>query len=51
MKNISILTLSIIISILILINFYLKSIVLAIITLILCIYNLIRYFKGKKHYD
>nr|DAI29474.1 MAG TPA: FeoB-associated Cys-rich membrane protein [Caudoviricetes sp.]DAO37302.1 MAG TPA: FeoB-associated Cys-rich membrane protein [Caudoviricetes sp.]DAY25716.1 MAG TPA: FeoB-associated Cys-rich membrane protein [Caudoviricetes sp.] len=51
MKNISILTLSIIISILILVNFYFKSIVLAIITLILCIYNLIRWFKERKRYD
>ena len=51
MKNISILTLSIIISILILVNFYFKNIVLAVITLILCIYNLIRWFKERKHYD
>jgi len=48
MKNISTLTLSIIVSILILVNFYLKNLLLAVIILILCIYNLIRWIKLKK---
>nr|DAJ31087.1 MAG TPA: FeoB-associated Cys-rich membrane protein [Caudoviricetes sp.]DAK17333.1 MAG TPA: FeoB-associated Cys-rich membrane protein [Caudoviricetes sp.]DAK89808.1 MAG TPA: FeoB-associated Cys-rich membrane protein [Caudoviricetes sp.]DAU36923.1 MAG TPA: FeoB-associated Cys-rich membrane protein [Caudoviricetes sp.]DAW70620.1 MAG TPA: FeoB-associated Cys-rich membrane protein [Caudoviricetes sp.] len=48
MKNISILTLSIIVSALILVNFYFKNLVLAIIILVLCIYNLIRWIKLKK---
>nr|DAI75250.1 MAG TPA: FeoB-associated Cys-rich membrane protein [Caudoviricetes sp.] len=48
MKNISILTLSIIVSVLILVNFYFKNLVLAIIILVLCIYNLIRWIKLKK---
>jgi len=48
MKNISILTLSIIVSALILLNFYFKNLVLAIIILVLCIYNLIRWIKLKK---
>nr|DAD98896.1 MAG TPA: FeoB-associated Cys-rich membrane protein [Myoviridae sp. ctEBR14]DAJ23833.1 MAG TPA: FeoB-associated Cys-rich membrane protein [Caudoviricetes sp.]DAN26543.1 MAG TPA: FeoB-associated Cys-rich membrane protein [Caudoviricetes sp.]DAP25883.1 MAG TPA: FeoB-associated Cys-rich membrane protein [Caudoviricetes sp.]DAP51895.1 MAG TPA: FeoB-associated Cys-rich membrane protein [Caudoviricetes sp.] len=47
MKNISILTLSIIVSILILVNFYFRNLLLAVIILILCIYNLIRWIKLK----
>nr|DAM42666.1 MAG TPA: hypothetical protein [Caudoviricetes sp.] len=47
MKNISILTLSIIVSVLILVNFYFRNLLLAVIILILCIYNLIRWIKFK----
>nr|DAK26046.1 MAG TPA: FeoB-associated Cys-rich membrane protein [Caudoviricetes sp.] len=45
MKNIKFLNITIIISILIMLNHYLDNIILAIIILLLCIYNLIRYFR------
>jgi hypothetical protein len=45
MKNIKFLNITIIISILIVLNHYLDNIILAIIILLLCIYNLIRYFR------
>nr|DAX62205.1 MAG TPA: hypothetical protein [Caudoviricetes sp.] len=47
MKNIKIFNIIIIISILIVLNHYLDSIILAIIILLLCIYNLIKYLRLK----